>query len=1036
MKITDVAIDRPVFTTMMAVAVLVLGFLALTRLGVDLFPNISFPIVTVVTPYPGAGPREVESQVTKPLEDAVSSINGVDEVRSFSRDSISTLIITFKLEADVRQAVGDVRDRIGLIRGTLPNDIRDPIISRVDPTAMPVATFAVSSNRGSAATREFVDDQIRPLLERVEGVGSIDIVGGVETELRVEVDRQKLEGTGITLGQLGQIIGSEGIDVPAGRLTVGSREMSVKAAGRYASPSDLGEVVLLGLPSGAQVKVKDVATISVAPKLTRTISRVNDIESVTFDVQKQAGTNTVAVVDDVEKAISRLKMKLPADIKIEKIIDMSTFIRTNINHLKEELIIGGLLAVLVIFIFMLDWRSTLISALALPTSVIASFFVMWQLGFTLNIMTMMALTLSIGMLIDDSVVVRENIFRHLEHGENPVTAARKGTDEIALAVLATTFTIVAVFVPVAFTGGLIGQMFRQFGLTVAAAVIVSLIVSFTLDPMLSARIAQEIPHDYHERMRSHRYFGFFVRFYESMDRFYRDLLVWTLAHKGLVIAGAILIFVASLALGPLMGKEFFGRGDQGDFTVNIELPPGTALQETDRVTKQVEAILRGVNEVRTIASTIGPDEDVSKAAIRVKATPKTERSRSLAAIMEELRPKLAAVPGLNYNMREAGLGGSAESTVVQAPIVLYISGSDYDQLAVYALQAMDIVRSTYGTRDLAISYRPGMPEQNLVIDRSRAGDHGVSFAAAAMTLRAGLDGQVVGKYRDGEKDRDVRVQLQASDRENLNNILNISVASRSGKGVPLRDIVTVREESAPSTIERLDRRRQITITANVAGRSLGEVLGAIEAKLAQQTWPPGYAFRFGGEAERMQETFSNLGLAMGLAIIFIYIVLASQFESFLHPFTIMLALPLAIVGALSLLFLSNMPIGMPAMIGMILLMGLVTKNSILLVDYTNQLRRKGHSVTEALLEAGPTRLRPILMTSAAIVLGMLPAALGRGEGSELRAPMSMAVIGGVITSTLLTLIVVPAVYVLVDRLSEFRRAPAAEPDDKKKGIAQ
>jgi hydrophobic/amphiphilic exporter-1 (mainly G- bacteria), HAE1 family len=1030
-KLSDVSIDRPVFTSMLAVAVLVLGGLALTRLGVDLFPNVTFPIVTITTPYPGASPEVVEAEVSRPIEEAVSSLSGVDEVRSESRDSLSVVVISFDLEADVRQATNDVRDKVATIRGTLPDDIADPIISRIDPTAIAVLTYAVSSSRDSIETRQIVDDEIRPVIEQVDGVGSVTVSGGAVREVRVELVRAQLEAQGLTVAQVAQAIGAESFDLPGGRLTEGTREVGLTAAGRFRTPSEVGEVVLRSSPNGTQIRVRDVAEVVDGVEETRTLTRVDGAEAVTFQVQKQAGTNTIAVADGVAEALAALVRRLPPDVHITKVIDASEYIRTNMSELERTLVIGGVLAVVVIFLFMLDWRSTLISAIALPTSVIASFFVMWQLGFTLNMMTMMGLSLAIGMLIDDSVVVRENIFRHMERGEDPLTAARRGTSEIALAVMATTFTIVAVFVPVAFTGGMVGQMLREFGLTVTAAVLVSLLVSFTLDPMLSARIVQKIAPDHHDRMRRHRVFGPIVRGYDALDALYRSALAWTLQHRLTVVAAAALIFVGSLSLTSLMGLEFMGRGDRGELSVNIELPAGTSLAETDRVTRQVEGILREMPELVSMSTEVGPDEEVQKATIRVQLTPKTERDRSMGDVMEWLRPRLAAIPGLTYNLREARLSSSSsEAAMESAPIVLKVQGDDYAELGRIAQQAYGVLQGIRGVRDLSISYRPGQPEERLVLDRTRAGDLGVSFATVATTLRTGVVGDVVASYRDGDHDRDVRVQLREADRDSLDEIEALQVPSRTGRLVALRDVTRREEAAMPASISRLDRERCVTITANLSGVSLGDAIAEMQPRLDAIRRPAGYTFRFAGEAENMSETFTDLGLALALAIVFIYLVLASQFESLLHPLTIMFSLPLAIVGALVALFLAGQPLGMAAMIGFILLMGLVTKNAILLVDFTNQLRDRGRSMKEALLEAGPTRLRPILMTSAAMVLGMLPSAIGRGEGSEFRAPMAIAVVGGVIVSTLLTLVVVPVVYTWVDRFTVRGRRERAAAREK------
>jgi len=652
--------------------------------------------------------------------------------------------------------------------------------------------------------------------------------------------------------------------------------------------------------------------------------------------------------------------------------------------------------------------------------------------------TMLALSLSIGLLIDDSVVVRENIFRHMERGDDPVTAARKGTSEIALAVMATTFTIVAVFAPIAFTGGVAGLMLKEFGLTVAAAVLVSLVVSLTLDPMLSARIVQRIPADYHERRRRHRLFGPLVRAYDALDEMYRRMLVWALGHRKTVVFAALAVFLASLSLTRFMGIEFVDFGDQGAFTVNVELPAGTSLGETDRITRQVEAIVRKEPGVLTVATTVGLAEEVNKASIRVETVPRDERSRSVGDMMESLRQRLVEIPGLIYNMRVADPLGLAANQFMEAPITLRLRGPDYVELARVAEEAFDLVRKTPGVRDATLSFKPGMREKELIVDRARAGDRGVSFALAAMTLRTGLTGEPVARFRDGKHDVDVRVQLRPEDRASLSSILELTVPSNRGGLVLLRDLVHVAETVMPATIERSNRERHITITANLAGRTLGDVLEELQPKLGRIGRVQGYTFEFEGEAELMEETFTNLGLALALGILFIYFVLGSQFESLIHPFTIMLSLPLAVVGGLLFLFLFGFNLCATAMIGGILLMGLVTKNAILLVDCTNQLRDGGKGIIEALLEAGPTRLRPILMTSAAMVLGMLPSAIGRGEGMEFRRPMAVAVVGGVITSTFLTLIVVPIVYVWLDRftLRARREAQQKATPDASRAIAK
>jgi HAE1 family hydrophobic/amphiphilic exporter-1 len=1015
MFLSDISIKRPVFTTMVMLCLMTLGILGARSIGVDLFPDVAFPTVSVVTVYKGAGPAEVERLVSKVIEEAVSSINGVDEVRSYSRDSYSTVIIMFKLETDVKAAASDVRDKMAAIAAKLPRDIEQPIIQRLDIGALPILTYAVSSSRNSAETRQIVEDSIKPKIEAIDGVAAVNLVGGLEREIHVSVDRLKAESLGMSLDQLAQQISSAGVDVPAGKIYAKDQDLTVKTAARYERLAEISDLAIASSASGSQVLLSEIADIKDAYKDERVISKLNGKEAVTFEVQKQSGSNTVAIANSVYKIIDKLKITLPKDIHIVTVADSSVFIRRNIDDVTEALIYGGFMAILVIFIFMLDWRSTLISSLALPTSVVTTFFVMWWLGFTFNMMSLLGLSLAIGLLIDDAVVVRENIYRHMEMGEDPISAARYGTAEIALAVLATTFTIVAVFVPIAFMNGIVGKMFKQFGLTVTAAVLVSLFVSFTLDPMMSARVVKPVKPGRHEELKRHRFYGPIVRAFDAMNDFYHGVLLWSLNHPRSIIAFAVGIFISSLALVPFMGKEFVSNGDRGEFRISLELPAGSPLAETERVVAQVESIIHKNPEIRSLFSVIGPSGESNKATIKVFATKAEERPKiSQAQIQEDLRKRLGDIPSLTFSLSEIGL---IESGPQELAITLYVRGENYDTLRTIAERALAIVRAVSGTTDVDMSYRGGKPELAIIPDRQKAQSLGVNTASIARVARLAIEGEVVGKFRDADHDYDIRMQLSDSDRAHKDLIKDFSVRSQTGELVKLSDLTTMVEELGPATVERMDRQRQIIISANVLGRSLGEVASEIEKKLASLEKPPGYSFVFGGQTQRMQETFSNMGLALLVAVFFIYFVLASQFESFIHPFTIMVTLPLAIVGALLLLFLSNFAIGMSSMIGIVLLMGLVTKNAILLVDYTNILRATGMGIQEALLKAGPVRLRPILMTSTAMVLGMLPTALKGGEGSAFRAPMATAVIGGVIVSTFLTLIVVPVVYVFMDRFT-------------------
>ncbi len=1014
MLISDISIKRPVFTTMVMLMLMTLGILGGRNLGVDLFPDTSFPIVSVVTVYRGAGPVEVERLVTKQIEEAVASINGVDEIRSFSRDSNSFVIIQFTLETDIKSASADVREKIAAIVERLPKEIEQPVVERFDPGALPILTYAVSSSRNSAETRQVIEDIIKPRVEAISGVAAVNVVGGLEREIHLDVDKRALESLGLSLDVIAQELSTSGNDVPAGKIRMTEQDLPVKTVARYENLETLARLVVAKHPNGSQVLLSDIATINDTYKDERVITKLNGVDAVTFEVQKQGGSNTVAIADAVYRILKDLALVLPPDFKMIKAIDSSTFIRNNIDEVTEALVFGGLMAILVIFLFMLDWRSTFISSLALPTSVVSTFFVMWWLGFTFNMMSLLGLSLAIGLLIDDAVVVRENIFRHMERGADPITAAQKGTAEIALAVMATTLTIVAVFIPIAFMDGIVGRMFKQFGLTVASAVLVSLFVSFTLDPMMSARIVKPVKANHHEELARHRIYGPIVRFFDRLNDGYRDILAWALARPKIVVGLAVGLFVASIGLVSLMGKDFVSKGDRGEFRLKLELPAGISLGETNRMVTQVEEIVRTHPEVRDLYTVMGSNGETHRANIRVYTTKAKARPKiSQSDIQNDLRRKLAAVPSLRYSIAEIGM---MEGSGDELDITLHVKGDDIATLQRVADSALAVVKAVSGTTDVDTSFRSGKPELAIIPNRADAVSRDVNIGTLSHVARIALEGDIVGKYRDKDDDVDIRLKLSAKDRISRASVAEISVLNRAGMLVKLGDVAHLVDQTGPATIERRDRQRQITITANVLTRSLGEVSADIERELKKIDVPPGYTFEMGGQTQRMKETFSNMGLALIVAIIFIYFVLASQFESFMHPFTIMATLPLAIVGALLMLFITGYSIGLPSMIGIVLLMGLVTKNAILLVDSANNFRASGMDVKQALLSAGPTRLRPILMTSAAMVLGMLPTAIKGGEGAAFRAPMAIAVIGGVIVSTLLTLVVVPVVYLSMEKL--------------------
>lgn len=1024
MWISDTSIKRPVFATMVIMSFMVLGAVSMTRLGIDLFPDVNFPFVNVTVVYPGAGPEEVETLVTKPIEDVVAGINGVKRVISTSTEGVARVGIELRLEVDPQAATAEVREKVAAVRGRLPRDIEDPTIQRFDVAALPIMTYAVGSSQASDVTRLQVEDDLKPLLEQIDGVAAVQVNGGEVREIQVNLDPRRLEALNLPLDEVAARLAAENLDVPGGQVKRDGRSISLRTKGEFAALDEIEQVILRST-GGSPVRLRDVGIVVDGYEEKTSTTRLNGADAVSFSVQKQSGANTVEIADRVEATLARLAPSFP-HLQIRSVHNDADFIKENVRDVRNHILFGGLMAVLIIFVFMRDWRSTLISALALPTSVIATFFFMWAVGFTINMMTLMALSLVIGILIDDAVVVRENIYRHMERGEDPVTAARKGTAEIGLAVMATTFTILAVFLPVGFMTGIVGQFFKSFALTIAFAVSMSLLVAFTLDPMLSSRFVRYVPPEERERTRVGRVLEGWGRFYDRIDARYHGVLAWAIERPWKVLGIAAVIFLASLSTLGVMGTEFVPVEDRGQFEVNAELPPGTSFEQSVEMIADVERSLQQIPEVRQVFSTVGVNGDPLRANLRIKATSKSERTRGLRDIKEDTRGRLAAVPMVKAVVTDPEFMQGAPS---QAPVSVYLRGDDMDALQRLSDDVTARIRQVPGTVDVDSTLEGGQPEMVARVNRALAADLGFDVSSVAMQLRGMVEGVVPTKLRDGDKEYDIRVRLAPGYRNDFEAIARAPLYSPRGALVRTSDIATLEPGIGPTNIEREQRRRQAKIDVELSNRSLGEVTRDIDAVMRSVQMPPGFEWGFLGDVELMQESAAAMGLAMMLAIAFIYIVLASQFESFFEPLLIMLSLPLAVVGALLAILLTGNNLGMPPMIGMVMLMGLVTKNAILLIDMTNQQVREGKSVKDAILTAGPIRLRPILMTTMAMILGMLPSALGRGEGGEFRAPISIATIGGLVTSTALTLVVVPVAYLLLhrmlERLKRWRENPEA-----------
>ncbi|MFH0900309.1 MAG: efflux RND transporter permease subunit [Pseudomonadota bacterium] len=1020
MKLADVSIRRPVLATVMVGVLLVFGVWAYPRIGVDLFPNIEFPFASITAVYPGADPETIETKVVDKLEEAVSTVNGIEVLRSTSMENVGIVVIQFVLERDAAQAVQDVRDKVAAALAELPRDLEPPVVAKFDVGAMPIMTIAVSGSMPIRELTDIADRQIKQKLQTVDGVGGCDIVGGREREFHVWVDPAKLEERWLAVGDVFQALAAQNVEIPGGRLEVGDREVIVKTRGQVHSKEELESIVITAA-SGSPIRIRDVARVEDGEEEARSYSSLNGTAAVALVIRKQSGSNTVEVAKTVRKRLGEIAGQLPQGMKVEIPQDNSLFIAQNIHDVQFDLLFGGLLAILIVLFFLHDWRATFISAIALPTSVVATFFFIKAMGFTFNTLTMLGLSLSIGILIDDAIVVIENIHRHLEMGKTPWQAASEATAEIGLAVMATTASILAVFVPVATTSGIVGRFMWQFGMTVAFAVSVSLFVAFTLTPMLSARMLKH--NSRHGGSGKERAKGALGRGIDAMlggvDRAYRVLLGAALRHRWVTIVVALGALFGSCALASKVPMDFMGESDQGQFSVKVELPTGTGLSKTRTYAEEVAGELRAIPGVAATFLTIGGStaSEVNRGDIQVNLVPRARRTFTQDEAMVYARARLARRDGAIFAVEPVNLmggGGGAASAMRQATIQLNIRGSDYQELNEAATKMIELMRQQGGYVDIDTSYRGGQPEIGVAIDREIAADRNVPIAFVAQTIRSLVAGDKATEIAIGGNRYDVRVRLDQEFRSRPTSLLALKTRSASGALVDMASLVRLDPGTGPAKVERQDRQRQVTVYANLEGKALGSAVAEL-GSAAKRLLPATLTTDFTGMGDMMAKTFRDLLAALLLAIVVVYLLLAAQFESFVHPFTIMLSLPLSLVGAIGALAIAHQPLGMMAMIGVILLMGLVTKNAILLVDYTNALRQKGMGKIEALLTAGPVRLRPILMTTTAMIFGMVPVALAISEGGEMRAPMAITVIGGLITSTLLTLVVVPVVYSLLDR---------------------
>jgi len=1017
MWITKTSINQPVFATMVMLALMLLGIISYSRLGVEQMPDIQIPGVWMQVRYPGASPEQVEIDLMKPLEEAVNTITGVRSIITNCYEGRAELWIEFELSTRMDKAVQDVRDKVAQIRPAFPRDARDPLIVRgqTDDGA-PTSTFAVlSKTRTLRELSTLMDQQIVKRLQGISGVGQITVGGTVQRQVLIDLKPNQMLAYQVGIDEVLKAIREINQDLPAGSLRATAQEQLVRVEGKLKSVGAFRQIIV-ARRAGAPVLLEQVASISDGEREAQSIGRVNGEPALTVSVFKTQEANLVAVGDEVAKTMERMRKQLPPDVEIRSISENASFVKNSLNSVKRTIVEGGLLTILIVFLFLHSWRSTIITGVTLPISVLSTFVAMYAFGFTINAVTLMALSLCIGLLIDDAIVVRENIVRHLGMGKSHLAAARDGTEEIGLAVLATTLAICAVFIPVAFMTGIIGKIFFQFGITVTVAVLVSLFVSFTLDPMLSSVWKDPVATRFSKAPWLGRLMEGVEHRVEWLHRIYGGLLRRTLQRRKTTLAIAALIFAGSLALVPLVGGEFMPKSDEGVFSLKIKTPVGASLTYTDGKIRQVEEAIRGFPEIELISTTVGGNNR-NAADLLVKLTDlATTHRRSQEAMEKAVRERLKSIAGIELTVG------------YNRPIWINLIGPASDDLPRLLTTIMTGIGAVKGIVDLEHSLEAANPAIIIKVNQAVASDLGLSVERIGLALRPFVNGDQVSNWLapDGQN-YEVNVQLPQSGRQRLSDLGDLSIATGrlDANGtpvmVPLRQVVEFVPSTSPQVIKRQNLERRVGIYANVEGRPTGDVAKEVKKVVQAIDLPPGYRFDIKGEAEQNDEAGSAAMAALGLAVIFIYFILASQFASFLQPLAIMASLPFTLVGVMLALIVTGSTLNLFSIIGFIMLMGLVVKNAILLVDFANHSQRAGMSQFEAVLNAGQVRLRPIIMTTLAMIFGMLPMAIGLGEGSEAQAPMGRAVIGGLITSTLLTLVVVPVLYTYLDNLPRWWR---------------
>ncbi|SDK87038.1 efflux RND transporter permease subunit [Natronincola ferrireducens] len=1024
MKLSHLSVKRPVTTVMVICIILLLGFVSLTKLSIDLLPNINVPVAIVSTQYTGVGPYEIEDLVTRPVEEVLATVSNVKNITSTSSEGSSVVVIQFNDSTDMDLATLEMREKIDMIQDFLPEDATTPRVSKIDPGALPIIQMAITGDKNLSEIQRIAEDRVKSRLERLPGVASVTVAGGYENEVKITADPVKLQMYGLSVNHLANILRSENLNLPGGLVERGQRELLVRTLGEFKSIEEIRNLPIV-LSNGGIIHLKDVAEVTLAPKDADRLSRTNGVSSIILVINKQSDFNTVQVANRINQEFSKLDQELEG-IEFNMIVDLSDYIKQSIGNVAQNAIIGGLLAIIILFLFLRNIRTTFIIGIAIPISIIATFSLMYFSGVTINLMTLGGLALGMGMLVDNSIVVLENIYRFRQEGYSRIEAAKEGAGEVSMAVTASTITTVAVFLPIVFVEGITSMLFKELAMTVTFSLLASLFVSLTIVPMLSSKILK-LSHEVHRRTTlSKKLLDGFQTFFTKVEETYGGILAWGLNHKKLTILLAFVIFVTSIGLLFTVGAEFFPAMDEGLITIDVELPTGSKLEETDKVAMRIEELVTDIPEVDSVFVLLGGGGNMfvnaggsgNRAEVFVMLKELGQRNRSSQVIADEIRGKTSKIAGALISvqsMESQGMGAGFSSS----PISIAIKGDDIEVLRELSNNIVALVEGVEGTREVKSSFEEGKPEIQVTVNRSIASRYGLTAAQVAQSIRGNVQGTVATRYKVEGTEVDVVIRSHPYLKESIANFSQMQLMTPLGVMVPLEQVANISLAQGPTRVERDDQVRTIRVTSDILGRDLRSIAKDIEDQLGDYPMPEGYSYRLGGENEDLVESFKSLGLAIILAILLVYMVLASQFESLLHPFTIMLSVPLAFSGGALGLFITRRALSVPAIIGVIVLAGIVVNNAIVLVDYINILRGKGMSMREAILKAGPTRLRPILMTALTTMLGLLPLALGIGEGAEAQAPLATVVIGGLLLSTLLTLIFIPVMYMVFDRMSSF-----------------